>query len=61
MGLVGSGFKRMKSFRTMLARRFPALPDADPPLDELPYFTHQTVAYALSLVKSCVCYSVNNP
>ena len=25
MGLVGSGFKNMKSSRTMLARRFPAL------------------------------------
>jgi hypothetical protein len=61
MGLGGSGFKNMKSSRTMLARRFPALPIADPPLDELPYITHQTVAYAFSLVMSCVCYSFNDP
>ena len=50
MGMIGSGFKNLKSARTMLARRFPALPDADPPLDALPYITPQTVAYALSLV-----------
>ncbi len=61
MGLAGSGFKNMKASRTMLARRFPALPDADPPLDALPYITPQTNAYALSLVMSCVCYSVNDP
>jgi hypothetical protein len=61
MSLVGSGFKNMKASRTMLARRFPALPDADPPLEALPYITTQTVAYALSLVMSCVCYSVNDP
>jgi hypothetical protein len=61
MGLAGSGFKNMKASRTMLARRFPALPDADPPLEALPYITPQTVAYALSLVMSCVCYSVNDP
>ena len=61
MGLAGSGFKNMKASRTMLARRFPALPDADPPLEALPYITTQTVAYALSLVMSCVCYSVNDP
>ncbi len=47
MGLAGSGFKNMKVYRTMMARRFPALPDADLPLDELPYITPQTVAYAL--------------
>ena len=61
MGLVGSGFKNMKASRTMMARRFTALPDADPPLDALPYITPQTLAYALSLVMSCVCYSVNDP
>jgi hypothetical protein len=61
MGLIGSGFKNMKASRTMLARRFPALPDADPPLDALPYITPQTMAYALSLVMSCVCYSVSDP
>jgi hypothetical protein len=36
MGFVGSGFKNLKSSRTMLARRFPALLAADTPLDELP-------------------------
>ena len=61
MGLAGSGFKNMKASRTLLARRFPALPDADPPLEALPYITTQTVAYALSLVMSCVCYSVSDP
>ncbi len=61
MGLLGSGFNNLKSARTMLARRFLALPYAHPPLDALPYITQQTVAYALSLVISCVCYSVNDP
>jgi hypothetical protein len=61
LGMIGSGFKNLKSARTMLARRFPALPDADPPLDALPYITPQTVAYALSLVMLCVCYSVADP
>ena len=61
LGLAGSGFKNMKASRTMMARRFPALPAADPPLEALPYITPQTVAYALSLVMSCVCYSVNAP
>ncbi len=61
MGLLWSSFNNLKSAQTMLARRFPALPDADPPLDALPYITQQTVAYALSLVISCVCYSVNDP
>ena len=61
MGLVGSGFKNLKASRTMLARKFPALPDADPPLAALPYITPQTCAYALSLVMSCVCYSVSDP
>jgi hypothetical protein len=61
LGMIGSGFKNLKSARTMLARRFPALPDADPPLDALPYITPQTVAYALSIVMSCVCYSVTDP
>jgi hypothetical protein len=31
-------------------RRFPVLPDADSPLDRIPYMTPQTVAYALSPV-----------
>ena len=61
MGLVGSGFKNMKASRTMLARRFSALPNADPPLAALPYITPQTVSYALSPVTSCVCYSANGP
>jgi hypothetical protein len=30
-------------------------------LDALPYITPQTVAYALSLVMLCVCYSVADP
>jgi hypothetical protein len=45
----------------MLQRRFPALPAADPPLQTLPFITRQTVAYALSLVMSCVCYACNDP
>ena len=60
MGIIGSGFKNLKSLRTMLAKRFPALPDADTPLESMPYITRQTVAYALSLVVACVCYSYND-
>ena len=45
----------------MLQRKFPALALADPPLETLPYITRQTVAYALSLVMSCVCYACNDP
>jgi hypothetical protein len=36
------------------------LPDAEQPLDCIPYITRQTVAYALSLVVFCVCYSVTD-
>ncbi len=32
-----------------------------PPLLALPYVTRQTVAYALSLVMSCVCYACHDP
>lgn len=57
MGLIGSGFKNRKAVNTMMSKRFPALPDADPPLASLPYVTPQTLAYAHSLVISAVCYS----
>ena len=60
MSMVGAGFKNLKGLRLMLGRRFPALPDADPPLGALPYITRQTVSYALSLVISCVCYAYND-
>ena len=60
MSLVGAGFKNLKGLRTMLRRRFPALPNAEPPLGELPYITRQTLSYALSLVISCVCYAYND-
>ncbi len=50
MDMLRSCFKNLKSALTVLARRFLALPYADPPLDALPYITQQTVAYALSLV-----------
>ncbi len=33
-----------------------SMPDADSPLDRIPYMTRQTVAYAPSLVISSVCY-----
>ncbi len=48
----------MKALRAMLTRQFSALPAADPPLEPLPYIT---LAYALSLVMSCVCYRSNDP
>ena len=57
MGLLGAGFKNPKAAVTMMSRRFPALPDADPLLSRLPYVTPRTLAYALSLVLSAVCYS----
>ena len=59
MGLIGAGFKSVKAARFVLtrAKRFPALPDADLPLARLPYVTPQTLAYAISLVLSAVCYS----
>ena len=60
MSLVGAGFKNLKGLRSMLRRRFPALPNAEPPLGELPYITRQTLSYALSLVISCVCYAYND-
>ncbi len=58
---VGAGFKNLKALDVMLQRKFPALPAADPPLETLPYIIHQTVAYAISLVMSCVCYACNDP
>ncbi len=61
MGIVAAGFINLKALDVMLRRRFPALPAADSPLETLPYFTRQTVAYALSLVMSCVCYACNDP
>jgi hypothetical protein len=42
MGLISSGFKNPKGARLMLSKRFPALPDAEHPLDRLPYITPQT-------------------
>lgn len=57
MGLIGAGFKNPKACMTMMAKRFPALPETDPPLAKLPYVTPQTLAYALSLVVTAVCYS----
>jgi hypothetical protein len=33
-----------------------SMPDADSSLDRIPYMSRQTVAYALSLVISRVCY-----
>ncbi len=54
----------MKAARFVLTRAkrlFPALPDAESPLDRNPYITRQTVAYALSLVVSAVCYSRTDP
>ena len=59
MGIIGAGFKNLKALDVMLQRKFPALPLAEPPLLALPYITRQTVAYALSLVMSCVCYACN--
>ena len=50
MGLIASGFKNPKEARLMLSKRFPALPDAEHPLDRLPYITPQTIAYALVLL-----------
>ncbi len=55
MGSIGSGFKNSKACMTLLAKRFSALPDAEPPLVKL-YVTPQTLANALSLVISDVCY-----
>ena len=60
-GLVGFGFKNLKAARAMLSRRFPFLPNADPPLAALPYITPQTVSYALSAIISYVCYAANDP
>lgn len=60
MSMLGAGFKNLKGLRSMLGKRFPALPDAEPPLGALPYITRQTVSYALSLVISCVCYAYND-
>ena len=57
MGIIGVGFKSPKHAVAMLSKRFPAVPDADVPLESLPYITRQTVAYALSLVVSAVSYS----
>ena len=61
MGLIGAGFKNPKAAVTMMSKRFPALPrgldDIGSPLPRLPYVTPQTLAYALSLVLSAVCYS----
>jgi hypothetical protein len=56
MGLIGAGFKNPKAASTMMSKRFPALPDANPPLARLPYVTPQTLVYTLSLVISAVCY-----
>jgi hypothetical protein len=61
MGIAGAGFKYLKAAGGVLARQFPALPDADPSLEPMHYITRQTLAYALSLVMSCVCYSSNDP
>ncbi len=58
--MLGAGFKNLKGLCSMLGKRFPALPDAEPPLEALPYITHQTVSYALSLFISCVCYAYND-
>ncbi len=66
-GLLGFGFRNLKAARTSSSlvhccpEKFPALADADPPLDELPHITPHTVSYALSPVTSCVCYSANGP
>ena len=61
MGLIGAGFKNPKAAVTMMSKRFPALSrdldDIGAPLPRLPYVTPQTLAYALSLVLSAVCYS----
>ena len=57
MGIIGAGFKSPKHAVAMLSKRFPPVPDADIPLESLPYITRQTVAYALSLVVSAVSYS----
>ena len=56
-GIIGAGFKSPKHAVAMLSKRFPPVPDADIPLESLPYITRQTVAYALSLVVSAVSYS----
>jgi hypothetical protein len=61
MSIVGAGFQNLKALDVILQRRFPALPAADPRLETLTYITRQTVAYALSLVMSCVCYAYNDP
>jgi hypothetical protein len=61
MSIIGAGFKNLKALDVILQRKFPALPFADLPLQTLPYITRQTVANALSLVMSCVCYACNDP
>ena len=60
MGLLAAGFKNMKAARTLLTKKFPALPDAETPLERISYITRQTVAYALSLVASSVCYHASD-
>ncbi len=60
MSFLTPRFKHMKGARMLLAKMFPALPDADPPLARIPYITCQTVSYALSIVVSTVCHQVSN-
>jgi hypothetical protein len=52
MGMIGSAFKNLKAALTLLRKKIPALPEAEAPLEQYPYITPQTIAYALSLVIS---------
>ncbi len=54
--MIGPAFQSVKAARTLLATKIPALPEAEAPLERLPYITPQTIANALSLVISAVCY-----
>ncbi len=45
MSLLVSEFKNMKAASMLWSKQFPALPDAEAPLDKIIYITSQTDSY----------------
>ncbi len=60
---IGSAFKNIKNAESITTKRLPTLFGGNDEVEsasDVPYITRHTMAYAISLTVSCLCYAIND-
>ena len=63
MGKIGYAFKNVKNVESIKTKTFPILDGGNAEMEgasDVPYITRHTMAYAISLTVSCLCYAIND-